>query len=379
LQVLESVGLDRVLQLLERGGVAGISYVPGRHGLALAIGALPVTLEELVRLYGALANGGESLPLHHFADQAEGPRTRLMSRAATALVSDILSDPLARRPAFPAGGPLDFEYAVAIKTGTSQGNRDAWAVGYSDRLLVGVWVGNHDGRRMDNVTGASAAGVALHEIMETVMPQLSPHRPIATSFPLPEGFAVATVCPLSGRRAGPHCPSYRQEIFIPGSEPVATCPFHALVAVDTRNRLRAGASCPRPFVEKHVMLDLPEIYAAWARERHLEIAPRRRSPLCAPDTSDRDDKIRVTITEPRPLGRYLFDPDTPADSSALRFSANVDPPGEELVWEVDGVPVARTGYPYSIRHALDPGHHTITARLARRSEASRPVVVDVVN
>jgi penicillin-binding protein 1C len=377
LQVLGDVGLDGVLQLLERGGVQGISYEPGRYGLALAIGALPVTLEELVGLYGALANGGESLSLHHFADEADVPPARLFSREATALVTDILSDPLARRPAFPAGGPLDFEYAVAVKTGTSQGNRDAWAVGYSDRLLVGVWVGNHDGRRMDNVTGASAAGVALHAIMETVMPQLSPHRPPATAFPLPENFAIASVCPLSGRRAGPHCPSYRQEVFIPGSEPVATCPFHTRVAIDKRNRLRAGTACPGQFVEKHVMLDLPEIYAAWARERHLELVPRRPSPLCGVPVSD--DLVKITITEPRSLGRYLFDPDTPADSSALRFSARVEPPGEELVWEVDGVPVARTMYPYSIRHTLDPGHHTITARLARRSESSRPVMVDVVD
>ena len=49
------------------------------------------------------------------------------------------------------------------------------------------------------------------------------------------------------------------------------------------------------------------------------------------------------------------------------------------MWEVDGLPVARTGYPYSVRQALGPGRHAIVARLARRSESSRPVVVDVLD
>src|SRR6185295_10876644 len=177
LEVLADVGLDGVLQLFERAGVQGISYAPARYGLALAVGALPVTMEELAQLYGALAAGGERLPLRHFADEPARPRARLLGADATALVDHILSDPVARRPAFPAGGPLDFDYAVAVKTGTSQGNRDAWAVGFSDRLLVAVWIGNHDGRRMDGVSGASGAGAAFHEIMRAVMPLVSPHIP----------------------------------------------------------------------------------------------------------------------------------------------------------------------------------------------------------
>jgi penicillin-binding protein 1C len=376
LEVLAEVGMEPVLQFLDRGGVRGISFEPGRYGLALAIGALPVTLEELARLYGALAKNGESMTLRHFVDEPSPAPVRLVSRDATAIIQNILSDAMARRPAFPAGGPLDFDYAVAVKTGTSQGSRDAWAVGFSDRLLVAVWVGNHDGRRMDRVTGASAAGAALHEIMDDVMPRLAPHRRVAQAFPLPERFVTAAVCPLSGRLAGPHCPSHRQEIFIPGTEPTARCPFHVPVKIDLRNHLRASAGCLATVVKQRVMLDLPEVYDSWARERHLETAPRQSSPLCGPAERERPT---ITITEPGAAHRYLFDPDSPADSAALRLSARVDPPGEELVWEVDGVPVAKVGYPYSIRQLLPPGRHTIAAHMARRSEVSRPVTVEIAN
>jgi hypothetical protein len=127
------------------------------------------------------------------------------------------------------------------------------------------------------------------------------------------------------------------------------------------------------------MLDLPESYAAWARERHLEIAPRQMSPLCPGGYPTRDRPVRVTITEPRPASRYLFDPDAAPDTAGVRLSARVEPPGEELVWEVDGIPVARAAYPYTTRQTLPPGRHVVAAKLARRSEASRPVVVEIVN
>jgi len=377
LLVLGQVGLDSTLQLLARAGVQGISYAPGRYGLALAIGALPVTVNEMAGLYGMLATGGETFHLKHFAEESVPEPARLLDSRTAALISDILADPLARRPAFPAGGPLDFPYAVAVKTGTSQGNRDAWAVGYSDRLLVAVWVGNHDGRRMDRITGGNGAAPAFHAIMDGVMPQLSAHIPPAVAFSLPPDFKRATVCPLSGKLAGPHCPSFQQETFLHGTEPTELCGFHALVAVDRRNQLRAGPQCPAAFVTHKVMLDLPESYAGWARERHLEIAPRQLSPLCGDPTRDRP--VRVTITEPRPASRYLFDPDAAPDTAGVRFTARVEPPGEELVWEVDGIPVARGAYPYTTRQTLAPGRHVVAAKLARRSETSRPVTVEIVN
>ena len=89
------------------------------------------------------------------------------------MTTHLLADPEARRPGFPAGGTLDFDYAVAVKTGTSQwGHRDAWSVAFSDRLSVVVWVGNHDWRKMNAVSGVSgAAPVAWpHELRVPLSP-----------------------------------------------------------------------------------------------------------------------------------------------------------------------------------------------------------------
>jgi penicillin-binding protein 1C len=227
LRVLASVGVEPTLHFLDAAGVQGISWEAGTYGLGLAIGNLEVTPEELARLYLVLADGGVARPLREFVDDPVDDGKRLMREDVAQLVTHILADPLARRPSFPAGGPLDFDdMAVAVKTGTSQGHRDAWTAAYTDRLLVVVWVGNHDRRRMRNLTGATAAGEAAHAILEKLMPQREPYRPILQEFSPPASYTTVSICPLSGKLAGPDCPDAKAEIFAPGTEPVDHCSFH---------------------------------------------------------------------------------------------------------------------------------------------------------
>jgi penicillin-binding protein 1C len=122
------------------------------------------------------------------------------------------------------------------------------------------------------------------------------------------------------------------------------------------------------------MLALPEVYAPWARKQRLSIAPTAESPLCP--TSD--PLVRtVRIREPQPASRFLFDPDTPRELATLRLAAAVQPATEEVVWLVDGTPVARVGYPHEARWSLTPGTHVIRAVLAGGREASAPVRITV--
>lgn len=374
LRVLSEVGVDRVAQRLERGGVKQVKYDPSAYGLTLAIGSLHVTPLELAGLYAALANKGVTVPLRHFSEAPPAEGTRLFGEEAAMLISHVLADPEARRPAFPASGPLDFDTAVAVKTGTSQGYRDAWAAAFSDRLLVVTWVGNHDWRRMNLVSGAAAAAPAAHAIVEQVSPEVRPWQAPLMSAPLPASSIARDVCALSGRLPGPSCPNVKTEHFVRGTEPSAPCPFHAEVRLDLRTGLLAGPGCPKAVVETKPMLALPERYAWWARRQRLDVAPTVESPLC-PTT---DPSVRaVRIREPTPASRYLFDPDTPRALSTLRLSAVVQPATEEVVWLVDGVPVARVGYPHEARWPVEPGPHVIRAVLAGGREASAPVRITV--
>ena len=313
LRVLSEVGIDPTLKLLSEGGVSDVSFEPDCYGLGLAIGNIGVSLQELVGLYGMLASAGESLPLRHFADEARADRRRLLRPDVAQLMTNILADHLARQPSFPVGSPLDFDYAVAIKTGTSQGYRDSWALAYSDRLLVGVWVGNPDGIRMDYVTGGSGAAPVTHAILDAVMPLRDPTRAVATHFPPPASARPHTVCALTGKLAGPHCPHTQVEYFLPGTEPTETCTAHAQVRLDKRNGLLAGASCPARFTEETARLVLPHAYQAWAREQHLEVAPEQTSPFCPGPRSgaEQEETPHISIESPRESGEVPLGPRDP--------------------------------------------------------------------
>ncbi|PZR12024.1 MAG: penicillin-binding protein 1C [Archangium gephyra] len=374
LRVLAEIGIDEALTRFERGGVKGIRYTPDAYGLSLAIGALPVTPTELATLYTALANRGETRPLRTFVNDAPGSGQRVLSADASQLIAHILSDPNARRPAFPVNGPLDFEHAVSVKTGTSQGYRDAWAVAFDDRLLVVSWLGNHDWRRMNLASGATAAAPAVHRILETVSPTRLPHLALPIDTPLPSSLVKRDVCAISGALPGEGCTHLKSEWFIPGSEPHESCPFHVAVAIDLRNGLRAGPDCPAKYVQRRQLLDLPDTYEPWARKQRLTIAPSAYSPLCPVENTTRP---RIAIREPRTASRYLFDPDTPRELSTVRFSAQVSPANEEIVWLVDGTPVGRVGYPHELRWPMTPGKHVIRARLALSGETTAAVTLTV--
>jgi len=362
-----------VRELLARAGLGAAAEGGDDPGLGLAIGGLPATLEELAAAYLVLASGGLAIPLRRFADEPAAAPRRLLSAEVAALVTDVLADPEARRPSFAPGGPLDYDHAVAVKTGTSQGFRDAWAVAFSDRLLVAAWVGRHDQRRQAGVTGQTGAAPIAHAVMAALMPRLAPHRPVALAFPLPEGLSRRTVCALSGRLAGAGCPHARVEAFVPGSEPVEPCPWHRPVAIDVRNGLRAGPTCPKATVVTRHLLDLPERYAGWARAQRLAVAPLRESPLCPRP----DAPAQVALLEPRPNARFLVDPEAPPDLSTIRFAARVAPADEPVTFLVDGVPVATVGYPHEFRWPAARGAHVVSAALARRPAESRPVRIVV--
>ena len=102
--------------------------------------------------------------------------------------------------------------------------------------------------------------------------------------------------------------------------------------------------------------------------------PQDESPLCGgrPRVIERAE---IALVEPRGGVRYTSDPDTPPELATIRLRADVEPHQEEVVFLVDGTPVAKVGYPHEARWTLTPGKHTVQVVFARRAEASAPVTI----
>jgi penicillin-binding protein 1C len=158
-------------KLLSALGKAGVAYkIPGdQPGLAVALGGVGVTLQDMVQLYAALARGGVALPLtwRKEGDRAEGQR--LISSVAAWEVADILAG-----LAPPPGAPSN---RLAYKTGTSYGHRDAWAIGFDGRHVIGVWMGRADGTPVPGAFGAEVAAPVLFQAFNRLKPQLDPQPP----------------------------------------------------------------------------------------------------------------------------------------------------------------------------------------------------------
>ncbi|KND58302.1 Multimodular transpeptidase-transglycosylase [Candidatus Paraburkholderia schumanniana] len=145
------------------------------YGFSLALGSADVTLATLANAYRALANGGIARPFFDLADgpqdvpladhRAGSPGTRVFSPEASFIVTDILADNNARTRTFGFDSVLATRSFSAVKTGTSKEMRDNWAVGFTSRYTVGVWVGNADGQPMWDVSGVTGAAPAWNAIV----------------------------------------------------------------------------------------------------------------------------------------------------------------------------------------------------------------------
>ncbi len=143
-------------------------------GYSLALGSAEVSLLSLANAYRALANHGRYRPVPPLALAGgaaggkvppAGPATQALAPSAAFVIGDILSDPNARARTFGTDSILATRFWTAVKTGTSKDMRDNWAVGYSRRYTVGVWVGNASGASMWDVSGTSGAAPIWAAVM----------------------------------------------------------------------------------------------------------------------------------------------------------------------------------------------------------------------
>ncbi len=300
-QELQALGLE----LRESGGY---------YGLSLALGSSEVSLLQLTNAYRALANGGRlsavAPPLARTKPQA-AKWTRVIDHGAAFIASDILSDPNARARTFGLDSVLATRFWSAVKTGTSKDMRDNWALGWSERYTVGVWVGNAAGGAMHEVSGSSGAA----PMWAAVMGYLHAHEASRAPRP-PKGVVQAAVRFGPDAATGNPLEAARSEWFLKGTEQ----PLFAI------NSEAASAYVP----------------SARGQKDHKNSLPAQPPAL--------------RIAEPASGAVVALDPDIPPANQRLRFVAAGAVPGAPLRWRLDGKLVGRRPVhawpPWPGRHQL---------------------------
>ncbi len=168
-RLTEQVGRRDVIALARR---LGISAELEPHP-SLALGAAEVSLLELTGAYAVIASGGFGVSPYgvHAVRERDGDRPNEVAGSGLGRVVDrrhvqAIDDMLGAVVTWGTGTAAQIDARAAGKTGTSQGNRDAWFIGYAGDLVAGVWLGNDDGSSMANVTGGGAAARIWRRFME---------------------------------------------------------------------------------------------------------------------------------------------------------------------------------------------------------------------
>lgn len=217
IDVLEQVGVARLMSVLRIAGVGTIAGAPDDYGLRLALGAAKTRLIDLTASYGFTVKGGfvgtprgivtMRLPGgDRWAPQRMSER-RVFSPETSWMVMDMLADPEARRPGFGMELPFDLPFRVAAKTGTARGFADTWAVAATREVIVGAWAGTFDGAPTQGIVGMDAAGVLARDALLAVA-----ERGPLTLPPRPATVDEISVCATSGMLPSPRCPLIRDYV-----------------------------------------------------------------------------------------------------------------------------------------------------------------------
>lgn len=210
IRIIDRLGTERFYRLLKDAGFEHMQQPAREYGPSLALGTGGATLFEVTLLFGALAAEGQMLPVRisSYPEIEFGQNKTLFRKDTALLIRHILSDVEARRGSFGPRSFLDFPFDVAAKTGTSKDFRDSWAVGYTNRYVVGVWTGNFRSEPTLGISGARGSGRILHQVLRML------HENSDTSFSYPQRWRYANICKRTGYLAGPECPHWT-EPFLP--------------------------------------------------------------------------------------------------------------------------------------------------------------------
>jgi penicillin-binding protein 1C len=272
------------------------------YGYSLALGSAEVSLLNLTNAYRSLANGGRASPTY-LTVRPETTSTQTTIQAidprAAYIVSDILSDTNARARTFGSDSVLATRFWSAVKTGTSKDMRDNWAVGYSQRYTVGVWVGNASGAAMWDVSGTTGASPVWAAVMQFL------HRHEASKAPYAPAKLVHAQA-LFSQNGSTDLEAERQEWFLAGTE-------QSQFAI---NKIAAQA------------VNTPAI-AINKGKNGLNDAKSSQN--------DENSASSARITSPTSGTIIALDPDIPPNRQRVSFQAE----GQNVAWLLDGKPFAK--------------------------------------
>ena len=341
-RLLRTYGVDAFLALLKGYGFSDLGRTAGAYGLTLVLGGAEATLWDSASAYADLARsarGLEGAPAFAYSRTPPAPR----GSGAGPVPASPGAAYLTLRALLEVGRPAEEsawkDWAegrrIAWKTGTSQGFRDAWALGVTSEHLVAVWVGNATGEGRPELRGSEAAAPLLFDVFE-----LLPRDPWID--PPPDALRRETVCADSGYLAGPDCARTLRIDLPSGAPPPDPCPYCRTIHLTADGLHRATADCvPLDRLVSRKVFVLPPALEWYYRAGHPAYRPL---PPSLPGCGTVED-IPVTVLVPEEGARLFIPVELDGTPGRAVFRAVHRDPRARLFWHLDGEYLGETSGP----------------------------------
>ncbi|MDR1419474.1 MAG: penicillin-binding protein 1C, partial [Treponema sp.] len=352
---LRVYGVERFARFLEGLGVGTLFRPAAEYGLPLILGGAEVNLWEMTGLYGGLARSVNACFPAFFPPTVfprkeavpsgrpgNGPGTGFeagrssVSPGAAWLTLEALT--FAARPGEEAQWQ---EYAgsrrIAWKTGTSFGNRDAWAIGVRPDWTVAVWIGNASGEGRAELRSALTASPVLFELFSALgsgpLSNVTAARREGVWFSQPASrLKSAEVCAFSGFPAGPDCRAVKTVSVPAGAPPHNPCPYCVRIVVNEEENLRVNRGASGGPVKEMTWFVLPPAEEWYFRRWNLDYRP-----LPPAEKNHTEGSVPLALFNPGEGSQVYVPRELDGSEGRVVFSAAHRENAARIYWHLDGV------------------------------------------
>lgn len=322
IQAMFQIGADNVWQTTQKMGLTSFARFASDttpstcRGCSLLIDGGELTLMEITHTYSVFTNQGlmvgqslnsgdeNSLPPLHpitvlnitdihgqkWLSEPDIERRPVITQQLAYLITNILSDEVARWPSLGHPNPLEIGRPAATKVGGTADQTDTWTIGYTPQIIVGVWAGNGNSDALDEGKVPSKVSAALWHAITQFITQEIP----ASSWEVPPGISSVDVCDPSGQLPTRHCPTVVGEIFLNGNEPTQFDSLYQSFQINRETKLLATVFTPPELIEEQVYMLIPPVASEWASAAGIPRPPESYDVIAMPPV-----KETAQINEPQ--------------------------------------------------------------------------------
>lgn len=379
--MLQQYGVANFYETLQKFKLKNINKHPDHYGLSLILGGAESNLWDLCRTYANLSatvnhynrsrgkyRSGEFSELNYNIDIKRDFGTESRQKSILGAGSIYLTYEAMKEVNRPEGDEAwkfyDSSLEIAWKTGTSFGNRDAWAIGTNSRYVVGVWVGNASGEGRAALTGVDSAAPILFDVFSAL--------PKSRWFTKPmNDLEAAEICRQSGHLAKEDCPKVLQ--LIPKSKKkTQVCPYHKTIHLDNSQQFRVNSNCESvENIVSKTWFVLPPVMEWYYKSGHADYQPL---PPFRADCQDGNQPV-MDFIYPKKNSKVYLTKDFDSKTQPVIIKVAHTNRETKLFWYVDSEYKGTTRTFHDLPIEAKTGTHRITVMDEAGNEISRKIEI----